>query len=96
MNTLHRATLWTPGPVIDAEDVQEALLPAVNPVDSKILERPLGESLSLQDLLASVVRHYLARALEETGGNKSRAARLVGLPSYQTFTNWMRKYGVNP
>ena len=45
--------------------------------------------------MASVARHYLSRALEETGGNKSRAARLVGLPSYQTFTNWIKKYGVN-
>ncbi len=95
LNTLHRAALWTPGPAIDARDVKEALLPAVSSVDAKILERPLGDGLSLQSLLASVARHYLARALEETGGNKSRAARLVGLPSYQTFTNWMRKYGVS-
>ena len=95
LNTLHRAALWTSGPSIRSEDVREALLPTVNPVDVKILERPLGDDLSLPDLMASVARHYLARALDETDGNKPRAARLVGLPSYQTFTNWIRKYGVS-
>lgn len=96
LNTLHRAALWTSGPVIRSDDVREALLPAMNPLDAKILERPLGDDLSLPDLMASVARHYLARALDETDGNKSRAARLVGLPSYQTFTNWLKKYGVKP
>ncbi len=95
LNTLHRTALWSPGSIIQTEDVQEALLPAVSPVDSKILERPLGDNLNLPDLLAAVARHYLARALDETQGNKSRAARLVGLPSYQTFTNWLKKYGVD-
>ncbi len=95
LNTLHRAALWTSGPIIQTEDLREALLPVVNPVDAKILERPLGEELSLPDLLAAVARHYLARALDETQGNKSRAARLVGLPSYQTFTNWLKKYAVD-
>ncbi len=95
LNTLHRAALWTAGPVVDSEDMREALMPAVGRADSGILERPLGDDLCLPDLLASVARHYLARALDETQGNKSRAARLVGLPSYQTFTNWLKKYGVD-
>ena len=41
-----------------------------------------------------LAQHYLERALEEAEGNKTKAAELVGLPSYQTFTNWMGKYGV--
>ncbi len=38
---------------------------------------------------------YLSRVLAETRGNKSEAASLVGLPSYQTLTNWLKKYGVS-
>lgn len=26
--------------------------------------------------------------------SRIRAARLVGPPSYQTFTNWLKRYGV--
>jgi uncharacterized short protein YbdD (DUF466 family) len=37
-----------------------------------------------------VARHHLKRALMEAADNKTRAARLVGLPSYQTLTNQMK------
>jgi len=93
-NTLRRAAIWTPEPTVKAEDVREALLPLPGAHEGGILGRPLGEGLDLSDLIASVARHYLARALEEAAGNKTRAARLVGLPSYQTLTNWMKRYGV--
>ena len=59
-----------------------------------VLNRQLGNGLDLRELLAEVAQHYLRRALAETNGNKSRAAELVGLPSYQTFSNWLGKYGV--
>jgi DNA-binding NtrC family response regulator len=45
--------------------------------------------------LAEVARHYLTRALEASNGNKVEAAKLVGLSSYQTFTNWVARYGIN-
>ena len=59
------------------------------------MDRALGNGFSLPDLIANVARHYLERAMEETAGNKSRAADLVGLASYQTLTNWLSKYGVS-
>ncbi|GIW41867.1 MAG: hypothetical protein KatS3mg076_2444 [Candidatus Binatia bacterium] len=93
-NTLARAAIWTPGSLLKTEDIREALLPLVTPSGDRILDRPLGEGLDLPGLLATVARHYLERALEEAAGNKTRAARLVGLPSYQTLTNWMKRYGV--
>jgi len=94
-NTLRRAAIWSASPTLTVEDIRDALLPASGrePAGS-ILDRPLGEGLDLTALLATVARHYLERALDEAQGNKSAAARLVGLPSYQTFTNWMKRYGV--
>ena len=59
-----------------------------------VLNRPLGDGLKLPEILTMVARHYLSRAIEEAGGNKTKAAELVGLPSYQTFTNWMSRYRV--
>ncbi len=96
LNTLHRTALWTPGRTIQSEDVQEALLPAIGGGKSRILDRPLGDGLNLPDLLALVAKHYLMRALDETQGNKTRAAQLIGLSSYQTLTNWLKKYGLKP
>jgi DNA-binding NtrC family response regulator len=94
-NTLRRACLWSTGGTLTAEDIRDALLPAARGRSADaVLDRPLGEGLDLPDILASVARHYLRRALDEAHGNKTRAAQLVGLPSYQTFTNWMTRYGV--
>jgi len=94
-NTLRRAAIWTPEAALKADDIREALLPVAPPEGDRILNRPLGEGLDLRELIATVARHYLERALDEAAGNKTRAAKLVGLPSYQTLTNWMKRYGVS-
>lgn len=92
--TMDRLVLWTPGTKVGAEDVREQLLQPIQGKPTDLLGRPLGEELQLPDLMAELAKHYLVRALEESEGNKTKAAELVGLPSYQTFTNWMEKYGV--
>jgi DNA-binding NtrC family response regulator len=95
-NTLCRAAIWSPGSTIGTEQIRNALFPVKRqlPGYDAILNRQLGNDLRLSDLLGEVARHYLARAYEEAEGNKSAACKLVGLPNYQTFTNWMKKYGV--
>ncbi len=92
-NTLLRALTWSEGETISTREIRAALLP-VEVRDEAVLGRPLGDGFDLRELLAEVARHYLSRALDEAGGNLTRAARLVGLPSYQTLSNWLKKYGV--
>jgi DNA-binding NtrC family response regulator len=94
LNTIRRAAIWSPGPSIRAEDIRDALLPAIGDPTRDVLNRPLGDGLKLPEILTMVARHYLSRAIEEAGGNKTKAAELVGLPSYQTLTNWATRYGV--
>ncbi|MGE3844108.1 MAG: sigma-54 interaction domain-containing protein [Vicinamibacterales bacterium] len=93
-NTLRRAAIWSDGATISAEDMREALLPTATPGNREVSNRPLGDGFNLQDLLKEVARSYLQRAMEEAHGNKTKAAELVGLPSYQTLTNWLAKYEV--
>lgn len=93
-NTLLRLSIWTAGPRIGASDVRDELLQPRAGAASDLLGRPLGEGLQLRELVAELARHYIERALEEAGGNKSRAAKLVGMPSYQTLTDWMKRYGI--
>ncbi len=96
-NTLSRAALWSSEETLTVDDVREALLPvAASDRAETVLNRPLGNGLDVRAVLAGVARHYLERALDEAGGNKTEAARLVGLPSYQTLTNWMKRYGLTP
>ena len=94
LNTLRRAAIWTESNTISAEDAREALLPVPGARRHDVLGRPLGGGLNLPELLSEVAKHYLDRALDEAAGNKTKAAELVGLPSYQTLTNWLQRYGV--
>ena len=93
MNTLHRAVIWSDGQVLDAEDIKEALLPAVEGGQHQdILNMSLDSEIDLPEIIGMVAGHYIQRALEKTGGNRTKAAKLLGLNNYQTLNNWMDKY----
>jgi transcriptional regulator with PAS, ATPase and Fis domain len=91
-NTLLRAIIWSSSKSITAEDVGSALVPTSVQKDTAILNRSLGDGFSLPEVMSTVASHYLKRALEEAHDNKTVAAGLVGLGSYQTLTNWLEKY----
>ncbi len=95
-NTLCRAAIWSGSATIGAEQIRSVLFPIKRPLPGydAILNRNLGNDLDLPGLIEEVARHYLSRAYDEANGNKSAACKLVGLPNYQTFTNWMKKFGV--
>jgi transcriptional regulator with PAS, ATPase and Fis domain len=92
--TLRRAAIWSDGATISAEDIRESLLAVPHAQRRDVLGRPLGGGLNLQEILKEVAQHYLGRALDDAAGNKTRAAELVGAPSYQTLSNWLKKYEV--
>ncbi|NUN96360.1 MAG: sigma-54-dependent Fis family transcriptional regulator [Candidatus Omnitrophica bacterium] len=94
LNTLRRASIWSGGAVIEEPDIRDSILPMGRQEPRGLLDRPLGEGLNLPEMMAELATHYLKRAMQESGGNKTKAAELVGLPSYQTLTNWLRRYGL--
>jgi transcriptional regulator with PAS, ATPase and Fis domain len=94
LNTLRRAAVWTTGDTIQADDIREALFPVDLQTSEHVLNRSIAEGFAIQDVMAEVARHYLERAMNECGDNKSKAAKLLGLPNYQTLTNWLKKYGL--
>jgi len=94
-NTLRRAAIWSSGATIDLEDIRDAMLPVAHPSDDGLLGKSVADGINLMNLMEKLAQHYLKRALAETNGNKSRAAKLLGFSNYQTFTNWLKKYRVN-
>lgn len=94
LNTLRRAEVWTTGDTLQADDIREALFPVALKPTEHVLNRSIVGGLNIQEVMADVARHYLQRAMDDCGGNKSKAAKLLGLPNYQTLTNWLKKYGL--
>jgi DNA-binding NtrC family response regulator len=93
-NTLTRAGVWSPISVITEEDIQEALLPAVKKTigSDGVLYRSLDDGVDLPEIMSTVACHYLERALKRTNNNKTQTSKILGLSSYQTLTNWLKKY----
>ena len=93
LNTLRRAAVWTVGDTITIDDARDALLPRFsNP--SAILDRTLGKGFRIDEVTNEVRIHYIKRALLEANQNRTKAAELLGLNSYQTLSNWMRDLGI--
>ena len=92
LNTLRRAVLWSSGETLSKQDIQDAILPPIQTQSESILDQSLGNGFSLQSTLDEVAKHYLERAWEESNRTKNEAAKLVGLPNYQTFSNWLKKF----
>ncbi len=92
-NTLLRSIIWSSSKSITAEDVRTAIMPSVQK-DTEILNRSLGDGFRLQETISLVEHHYLKRALDQAHGSKTEAANLVGFKNYQTFTNWLKRHGL--
>ena len=93
-NTLLRASIWAIGEKITTQDVAESMAVTIAPKGETVLGRALDQTISLPDIIGDVARHYLERAMAQTHGNKSEAARLLGIGSYQTLSNWLQKYRI--
>jgi transcriptional regulator with PAS, ATPase and Fis domain len=95
LNVINRAVVWSAGAIITDEDLHEILCATPVPTLREATELTTGNGVNLPEILADLTRNYIVKALKETGGNKSKAARLLGLPNYQTLTNWLEKYGIS-
>ena len=89
-HTLLRASIWSLGPEIGSAEVTAAILRPPQK-DAGLLDRPLTPGFQLQDVLDDVSRIYMGRALKQTEGRKSAAAKLLGFSNYQTLDNRMSK-----
>jgi len=92
-NTLTRATIWSQGDTVSAQDMRESLL-AVPPSRLRTADEPLGDGFQLTEFLGELERRYVERAWKESGKRVKVAAELLGFPNYQNFSDRMKKYGL--
>ncbi|MBY7957555.1 sigma-54 dependent transcriptional regulator [Vibrio fluvialis] len=90
-NTLNRAVLWSESEMISIEDLQSSVLSA-----GKDAIRETGFTMpgDLQQYIDSIKKDAVIEALESCSGNKSKAAKMLGLNNHQTLNNWMKNLGL--
>lgn len=89
-NALTQAAVMTDRDVIHKADLAAAVSESPT-ASSQYMDRPLGDGFNLAEHLDSVHRHYIQLALEASGGVKSKARKLLGIPSDQTFAAQLKR-----
>ncbi|HYL06558.1 MAG TPA: sigma-54-dependent Fis family transcriptional regulator [Thermoanaerobaculia bacterium] len=91
-NAIQRAVLVSRGPTIEPQDLPDTLRAAAG-------RRPenaeSGFRLAKRRMIEEFERTYICRALEEAGGNISRAAQSAGI-DFKNFHVKMRRYRIEP
>ena len=78
-NVLDRLCMMYDERLLSAEMVKAELSLTTVSKDNSILDVPFTEGFKLNDVVDELVTHYYRRALQQTGGNKAKAARLLGV-----------------
>ena len=86
-NFVRRALALSPGPLVGVEVLDGIDFPQSVPASASALEA----GLTLREL----EKQLLERTLEATGGNRTRAAMMLGI-SLRTVRNKIREYGLPP
>ncbi len=83
------------GKKIEKSDIQEALAgsPSLTLRKGDSITIPAG-GFDLEDHLNSIRQKYLHKAMDRAAGNKSKAARMLGIRNYQTLDAQMKRLGV--
>lgn len=88
-NTIERAMVLAEGEVLDVDDLPERVGSAA-PAELPLAF--LGDDLSIKKATRAIERELIRRSLEQTGGNRTRAAELLEL-SHRALLYKIKEYG---
>lgn len=92
-NTVLRILTWSDKEEITEADVRSNLINIdIDTKETDILSRSLGPGFNIDSLLDEVQKQYFIKALEQAGGNKSKASKLLGFKSPQAFSLRLKKF----
>jgi len=94
-NVLAQAAVMAAGQDLGAEDLATSLGEVPGGRQEGSLTQPLGDGFDLDKHLERIQAHYLRRAMEQAGGVKAQAARLLGIRNYQTLDAQLKRLKVD-
>jgi len=94
-NALLQAAVMADTEVIHNHDLTATIGDLDEGPTPNFLENPLGHGFDIEEHVNSLRKHYLYRAMNEAQGNKTRAAKLLGMKHYQTLDAQLERLGVD-
>ncbi|MEZ8543905.1 sigma 54-interacting transcriptional regulator [Vibrio splendidus] len=86
-NTLNRAVLWSEGKDITKQDLEVAIISRDLTSANNGEFRVPGD---LQQHIDNIKKSAIESAMDYAAGNKSKAAKSLGLNNHQTLNNWLK------
>ena len=94
-NVLNRAVLWADNTELSVADIQNAVVETVKTTVNAVAVPELVAGFDIQQYIDGIKENIVKAALDKTAGNKSKAAKLLGLANHQTLTNWMKQLHID-
>jgi len=93
-NEIKRAVVLTSGNRIELDDLSESIREErlITP-ESQTSTRPDGKQASIKNRVTTLEIQMIRDAMTQSGGDKRRAAKLLGL-SHQGLLNKLKRYGL--
>lgn len=94
-NAVLQAVVMTGRSSLTRLDISAAVEEAPRTANKSSLDLELGNGFDLGGHLDEIRKHYLERGMEEAGGQKKKAAELLGFENWQTMDKQLKKFNVN-
>jgi DNA-binding NtrC family response regulator len=91
-NVLERACMLSEGPMVSEQDILASIRPTVS-ASAPVAGQPAAEGEATH-ALSSLERQHIMKVIAETGGNKARAARQLGL-SRRALYRRLERHGIS-
>lgn len=91
-NTLLRASVWSDESSIGEQELRQSMIK--RKPQNRRLDVDLSSGVDANKIIDETKIYLIKAALENTGGQKKKAAKLLGLANHQTLTNWMEKLNI--
>ncbi len=94
INTLRRAALWSDSEIITTVDINLSFTiihSNKTKKDYDYISLIQKKSFNFEEEINLIVKDWISYVLDQTQGNKTKAAMLLGMNNYQTLNNWIKR-----
>jgi transcriptional regulator with PAS, ATPase and Fis domain len=88
--TILRVCTWSDEKIISADEFQNSIIQRQSKNQSILID-DISQGVDIEEKIDLLKSHYINLAERQTGGQKTKMAKILGLKSHQVLSGWMDK-----